>query len=161
MTDDFDWKGATLFVADEADAEHLEIESPEEALVEAVFDKLYVDGHLGDLLVTEELRHWLERDEPEITIYGWRRKTIPQAEIETAAMWAVDRVSEELGEEYAGDDPLLDAEHRAALTQAFTADITRVLRDVHVWACEHVASRTYDADEIRAILVADYPELAR
>lgn len=135
-----------LFDCDE-DTDSLGHDTPEGA-IEAHFENMFWDGAITKAL-----------DEAgDVTVYGWKRSTIPHETIQRYARNAAEHIDEAYAEDEWADP---DKQHHFNLG-TLAADIAVVVADhisrMTVWGCERVAERVFTRDECEAILRKECPE---
>lgn len=143
---------ATETYYDCCDAEQLEHESPEDALMER-FD----DWCAGDM---SHLRAAFAALCP-IEVVEYRREVVADDWIIREATWLAERLSERFSEDYGDPDGYHDGFAEAVIVDAASKLVPWVKETVAhgtVWHCKRVGSRTYSAEEVEAMLRPYCPE---
>jgi hypothetical protein len=120
-------------------------ETPEEAILDSI-----------DSIESSNPSEW----EP-MVVYAYRRVTIPDTEVTSAAANAVESFHENICCEYGdpdGDGDLIKPEDYTALEAAIADAMRATLKNVEAWACEICAERAYSNEEIVAIVRQHRPE---
>lgn len=96
-----------------------------------------------------------------LEVRAYSRQVIPDAEISANLERAVESLVENLDEEYGDPDGDEGADKKAqdALVEQLTPLVQQWIKDHYsVWACTQVASKSYSAEEVEAILREHFPE---
>lgn len=100
--------------------------------------------------VTDYLENALRPDElselpDEINVYGFAPMPIT-AHTCGYESWAVERLLEQIDEEYGNQIDLTPTEPTKAMLKAAKVFVARVIREYEVWTCEQVAAIKYETD---------------
>jgi hypothetical protein len=133
------------FYSCDPDAEQLDFSDPEEAL---------------DAIVESPVSEWISENSP-VTVHGWRRRPLAQADIdhvfERLLSAAVEELDEECGDPEGDHEPLSPDDFERVLTEMGSAKL--ILADLwSSWACDQVAKREYSAEELREVFADEIAE---
>jgi hypothetical protein len=150
MSDAFD---TADYYSTSEDAETLEYEDPTSA-IENLVDSWSIPN--------EPIEKALN-DVGDVTVYAWKRSTIPDAQWSRWADNLADRFEEDYDEsEYANPDDRLFDQRSQALRTSVVASLTDALKkameEQEVWHCEVSAKRTYTRAEVEAMMREENPE---
>lgn len=134
---------------DARECETLTCESAEEALEE------YVDGMLT--LGCDTARIILEHGSFEIR--GFRRGVISDSTVQAFANSTLDQLDEYLGEDYGDPDggTMFSKAASAECIEELKVVIRKVCDRATVWACERIATQTYEPEEVLALMKKKCP----
>ena len=134
------------------DPDLLTLESPVEA-IEEWLDRVRVPG--------DDIVALIKRLAP-IIVSAYDRQQVSDAWIEGTAESLLYHAAESFAEDFSDpagshDDGLGDAEFKSALP-AMKAAVKQLVEHGDVWACERVATRDFDADQVTAMMREQCPE---
>jgi len=101
------------------------------------------------------------KDACPLEVLAYSRQVVPDAEISANLERAVESLVENLDEEYGDPDGDEGADKKAqdALVEQLAPLVQQWVKDHYsVWACKQVASKSYSAEEVEAILREHSPE---
>ena len=130
------------------DEERLMLESPEEAIGEAI--DFHAEKHTP---ITETIRRYTP-----LAIYGYATMVAQTPD----ADYAVDHFMETLADEYGDPDgdtnDILTDEACATLKAAIEAAYEEAMKGVRIWSCEVIETKTYSTQDVEKVLREDEPE---